>query len=92
MSNPRNPIPAHSAGSGTWAWTADYRYLWVPDHEFTELLPGCTAEPLRGSAFTQAVFSPIGRCIGWILTETIDPDAQCPEHGCSKWRCTEDHP
>lgn len=21
----------------------------------------------------------------------IDPDAQCPEHGCSRWRCDESH-
>jgi len=23
--------------------------------------------------------------------EIADPDAQCPTHGCSKWRCTEAH-
>jgi hypothetical protein len=23
---------------------------------------------------------------------TIDPDAQCPEHGCARWRCDADHP
>jgi hypothetical protein len=21
----------------------------------------------------------------------IDADAQCPEHGCARWRCTSDH-
>lgn len=72
MSNPRNPIPAHSAGSGTWAWTADYQCLWVPDHEFTKLLPGLTTKPLRGSAFTQAVLDAGGTCRGWILTEALE--------------------
>lgn len=26
------------------------------------------------------------------MTNTIDPDAQCPTHGCSRWRCDADHP
>lgn len=21
----------------------------------------------------------------------LEPDSQCPEHGCSRWRCTEAH-
>lgn len=25
-------------------------------------------------------------------TTTIDPDAQCREHGCSRWQCDESHP
>ena len=25
-------------------------------------------------------------------SSTIDPDAQCKEHGCARWRCDESHP
>src|SRR6476646_7595964 len=25
-------------------------------------------------------------------TNTIDPDVQCPIHGCARWRCDSDHP
>lgn len=25
-------------------------------------------------------------------TTGIDPDTQCPDHGCSRWRCDESHP
>lgn len=26
------------------------------------------------------------------VKRAVDPDAQCRDHGCARWRCDEDHP
>ncbi len=27
----------------------------------------------------------------WQANRVHDPDSQCPEHGCARWRCQESH-
>ena len=37
------------------------------------------------------------RCAAWVAGDSddgptvIDPDAQCAEHGCARWRCAAEH-
>lgn len=54
-------------------------------HGDTAQVEMCRAA-LNGDEAAQA------RCAAVIeAASTIDPDAQCPEHGCARWRCDADH-
>lgn len=60
------PRPA----SGEWVWLESGR-VFCPEVEFSSPLPvGSTLKPLRGYAYTLAVFGPAGNCIGWTKIES----------------------
>lgn len=51
---------------GTFGYLEDKR-VWIPETEFKTLPSGTYAAPLRGYAFTMAVMTYDGGCLGWIV-------------------------